>query len=128
MISATVNSSLLWKYLHGVGLALHKVQIIRRTGKTLLMKRWLFVLLVAGGVGPPFVSAQDTAHKALRAVGAQRGEKALGQVVSIVGQSGRPQPVAWRITLDDPAARGGEREFDLVCRLLLEKKKEETTC
>jgi hypothetical protein len=80
----------------------------------LLMKRWLFVLLVAGACVPGFVSAQDTAYKALRVVGAQRGEKALGQVVSIVGQSGRPQPVAWRVTLDDPAARGGEREFDIV--------------
>jgi len=78
------------------------------------MKRWLFVLLVAGAFAPGFVSAQDTAYKALRVVGAQRGEKALGQVVSIVGQSGRPQPVAWRVTLDDPAARGGEREFDIV--------------
>jgi hypothetical protein len=78
------------------------------------MKRWPFVLLVAGAFAPGFVSAQDTAYKALRAVGAQRGEKALGQVVTIVGQSGRPQPVAWRVTLDDPAARGGEREFDIV--------------
>jgi hypothetical protein len=78
------------------------------------MKRWLFVLVVAGACAPGFVSAQDTAYKALRAVGTQRGEKALGQVTAIVGQSGRPQPVAWRITLDDPAARGGERELDIV--------------
>jgi hypothetical protein len=78
------------------------------------MKRWLFVLVVAGAFAPGVVSAQDTAYKALRAVGTQRGEKALGQVIAIVGQSGRPQPVAWRITLDDPAARGGEREFDIV--------------
>jgi hypothetical protein len=78
------------------------------------MKRWLFVLLVAGACAPGFVSAQDTAYKALRALGSQRGEKALGQVTSIVGQSGRPQPVAWRVTLDDPAARGGARELDIV--------------
>jgi hypothetical protein len=78
------------------------------------MKRWLFVLLVAVAFAPGFVSAQDSAYKALRAVGAQRGEKALSQVTAIVGQSGRPQPVAWRITLDDPAARGGLREFDIV--------------
>jgi hypothetical protein len=80
----------------------------------LVMKRWLFVLLVAVAFAPGIVSAQDTAYKALRAVGTQRGEKALGQVVAIAGQSGRPQPVAWRVTLDDPAARGGEREFDIV--------------
>jgi len=78
------------------------------------MKRWLFFLLVAVAFAPGFVLAQDTAYKALRAVGAQRGEKALSQVTGIVGQSGRPQPVAWRITLEDPAARGGEREFDIV--------------
>ena len=78
------------------------------------MKRWLFVLLVAVACAPGFVSAQDTAYKALRAVGSQRGEKALSQVTAIVGQSGRPQPVAWRVTLDDPAARGGARELDIV--------------
>jgi hypothetical protein len=78
------------------------------------MKLWSFVLLVAVACAPGFVSAQDTAYKALRAVGSQRGEKALSQVIAIVGQSGRPQPVAWRVTLDDPAARGGEREFDIV--------------
>src|SRR6202011_6252784 len=78
------------------------------------MKRGLFVLLMAGAYVPGFVTAQDTAYKALRVVGAQRGEKALNQVTAIVGQSGRPQPVAWRIVLDDPAARGGERELDIV--------------
>lgn len=78
------------------------------------MKRWSFVLLMAVAFAPGFVSAQDTAYKALRALGAQRGEKALNQVTAIVGQSGRPQPVAWRITLDDPAARGGQRELDIV--------------
>ena len=78
------------------------------------MKRWLFVLLMAGAFAPGFVSAQDTAYKALRTVGAQRGEKALSQVTAIIGQSGRPQPVAWRVVLDDPAARGGERELDIV--------------
>jgi hypothetical protein len=78
------------------------------------MNRWLLVLLMAGAFAPGFVSAQDTAYKALRTVGAQRGEKALNQVVTIVGESGRPQPVAWRVTLDDPGARGGERELDVV--------------
>ncbi|MBV9298297.1 MAG: hypothetical protein JO066_04920 [Verrucomicrobia bacterium] len=78
------------------------------------MKRGLFVLLMAGAIAPGFVSAQDTAYKALRTLGAQRGEKALSQVTAIIGQSGRPQPVAWRIVLDDPAARAGERELDIV--------------
>jgi hypothetical protein len=78
------------------------------------MKRWSFVLLVAVVFATGFVSAQDTAYKALRTVGTQRGEKALNQVTAIVGQSGRPQPVAWRISLDDPSARGGERQLDIV--------------
>ncbi|MBV8142096.1 MAG: hypothetical protein JOZ60_08635 [Verrucomicrobia bacterium] len=78
------------------------------------MKRGLFVLLMAGAVVPGFVLAQDTAYKALRTLGAQRGEKALNRVTAIVGHSGRPQPVAWRIVLDDPGARGGERELDIV--------------
>jgi hypothetical protein len=105
--------SFVYNYFHSAPV-LHKSGIIRRKGKTLLMNRWLFVLLMAVAFAPGFVSAQDTAYKALRAVGAQRGEKALNQVVAIVGQSGRPQPVAWRVTLDDPGARGGERELDIV--------------
>ncbi len=78
------------------------------------MKHWLFVPMVTVALSPGFVSAQDTAYKALRTIGSQRGEKALNQVVAISGQSGRPQPVDWRITLDDPTARGGVREFDIV--------------
>ncbi len=78
------------------------------------MKRWLLVLLMAVALAPGFVSAQDTAYKALRAVGAQRGERSLNQVLAIVGQSGKPQPVAWEIMLSDPAARGGQRELDVV--------------
>ena len=93
---------------------LHKAVFIRTKGKTFLMNRWLLVLLMAVAFAPGFVSAQDTAYKALRTVGAQRGERALNQVVTIVGESGRPQPVAWRVTLDDPGAVAGERELDIV--------------
>src|SRR5215470_308943 len=75
---------------------------------------WLSVSLLVIGFTQGFVKAQDTAYKALRTVGAQRGEKALNQVIAISGQSGRPQPVDWRIDLDDPAARGGVRELDIV--------------
>jgi hypothetical protein len=78
------------------------------------MNRWLSVSLLVVGFTHGFVKAQDTAYKALRAIGAQRGEKALNQVVAISGQSGRPQPVDWRISLNDPAARGGIRELDIV--------------
>src|ERR1700676_1800241 len=71
------------------------------------MNRRLFILVMAVAFAPGFVTAQDTAYKALRVVGAQRGEKALNQVTAIVGQSGRPQPAAWRVVLDDPAPGGG---------------------
>ena len=78
------------------------------------MNHWLCVPFVAVALSPGFVSAQDTAYKALRTIGTQRGEKALNQVIAISGQSGRPQPVEWRIDLDDPAARSGVRELDIV--------------
>ena len=78
------------------------------------MNRWLFFPLLAIALAQGFVKAQDTAYKALRTIGTQRGEKALNQVVSISGQSGRPQPVAWRISLSDPGARGGVRELEIV--------------
>jgi hypothetical protein len=78
------------------------------------MKRLSFVLLLAGALTPGFVLAQDTAYKALRAVGTKRGEKALNEVTALTGHFGKPQPVDWLVTLDDPAARGGAREIDVV--------------
>src|SRR5271166_200174 len=78
-----------------------------------LMRHLLFVLL-AGALAPGCVLAQDTAYKALRAVGTKRGEKALNQVTALIGHSGKPQPVDWLVTLDDPAARGAARELDVV--------------
>jgi hypothetical protein len=78
------------------------------------MKRLSFVFLLAGAFAPGFVLAQDTAYKALRAVGTKRGEKALSEITSLVGHSGKPQPVDWVVTVNDPEARGGAREFDVV--------------
>ncbi|HEY0790462.1 MAG TPA: hypothetical protein VGD78_05295 [Chthoniobacterales bacterium] len=60
------------------------------------------------------VSAQDTAYKALKAVGTQRGEKSLTRILSISGRSGHPQPLDWSVLVDDASARGGVREFDVV--------------
>ncbi len=74
-------------------------------------------LAVLGTVGLALVSAaqaQDTAYKALRAVGAQKGEKSLDRIVAITGRSGHPQPLNWTVLVDDPAARGGVREYDIV--------------
>jgi hypothetical protein len=70
---------------------------------------WLSVVIASNAA-----VAQDTAYKALRAIGAQRGEKALGQILSISGKSGRPEPTEWIVKLDDPAARGGVRELNIT--------------
>ncbi|MGA8655099.1 MAG: hypothetical protein WB586_03050 [Chthoniobacterales bacterium] len=77
------------------------------------MKRCLFVSLFVV-IASSVAVAQDTAYKALRAIGAQRGEKALGQILSISGKSGRPEPTDWIVKLDDPAARGGVRELNIA--------------
>ena len=77
------------------------------------MKRCLFVWLSVV-IASNAAVAQDTAYKALRAIGAQRGEKALGQILSISGKSGRPEPTEWIVKLDDPAARGGVRELNIT--------------
>jgi len=77
------------------------------------MKRWLVVSLLTV-VAPGFVLAQDTAYKALKVVGTQRGEKALNQVVSVVGESGRAQPVSWDVSLSDSAASAGIRELQIT--------------
>ncbi|MBV9390350.1 MAG: hypothetical protein JOY96_00505 [Verrucomicrobia bacterium] len=63
---------------------------------------------------PAIAQAQDSAYKALRSVGKLRTEKALNEVVLISGRSGRPQPPEWEVSLDDPTARNGIRELDVV--------------
>jgi hypothetical protein len=57
---------------------------------------------------------ENTAYNALRFVGNLRGEQTLKQVLSVSGESGNPQPNRWNIALDDPAARGGVRELEIV--------------
>jgi hypothetical protein len=78
-----------------------------------VMKRWLVVPLLTL-LAPDFVWAQDTAYKALKTIGTQRGEKALNQVVSITGNSGHSQPVSWNVSLSDPGARAGVRELQIT--------------
>ena len=64
-----------------------------------------------GDLGP---AAPDTAYQALRTVGALRGGDSLKHVIELEGRGGVPQPVVWRVVLDDPAARGGIRELDVA--------------
>ena len=57
---------------------------------------------------------ENTAYTALRLIGNLRGEETLKQVLAVSGESGSPQPGMWTILLDDPAARGGVRELQIV--------------
>ena len=75
--------------------------------------------LLGAGVLPSFhlIAASpspDTAYQALRTVGAQRGADVLKHVIEVQGQGGIPQPIVWRVVLDDPAARGSVREVDVA--------------
>lgn len=56
---------------------------------------------------------KDSAYKALRVLGNERGSKMLEHVVEVQGRNGTPQPSIWKIILDDPSARGGVREFEV---------------
>jgi len=56
----------------------------------------------------------ESAYKALRALGTQRGEAVLNHVIEVEGRDGSPQPGVWKIVLDDPTARGGVRELEMA--------------
>jgi hypothetical protein len=76
------------------------------------MPSWRLVfasLILFTGIG----HAQVTAYAALRTVGANRGEKALSQILAVSGEATNAQPAHWKIWLDDPAARGGVRELEI---------------
>jgi hypothetical protein len=70
------------------------------------------IALCAGAL--PLLAAPDTAYQALRSVGSQRGADTLKHVIEVEGRGGVPQPVVWRVVLDDPAATGGVRELDVA--------------
>jgi hypothetical protein len=55
----------------------------------------------------------ETAYTALRVIGKQNGADSLNRVVEVRGRAGTPAPAVWKIVLNDPAARGGLREFDV---------------
>ncbi len=52
-----------------------------------------------------------TAYDALQVVKTAKGEAILKQLIEVRGETGRSQPQAWTILMNDPAARGGIREF-----------------
>jgi hypothetical protein len=55
----------------------------------------------------------DTAYKALRVFGKDSGDKTLDRVLEVRGRNGVPQPQVWKITANDPAARGGLVEAEV---------------
>ncbi len=68
----------------------------------------LVFLLVA-----PSLLAEDTAYTALRAVGKQLGKESLNHVIEVRGRGGAPAPDLWKVTIGDPASRGGLREIEV---------------
>lgn len=56
-------------------------------------------------------SAQETAYAAMRVVKAAKGDASLAKLVEVRGKEGGPQPEAWVLLFNDPAARGGVREI-----------------
>ena len=74
--------------------------------KTALCSALLFALVSAA-------PAEDTAYSALRVVGRSQGKETLNRVLELRGRAGSPQPAVWKITLDEPRARGGVREIEV---------------
>ena len=55
-----------------------------------------------------------TAYDALRVIGSRMGRDSVNRIISVIGLAGDPQPETWKITLDDPRARGGVREVEVA--------------
>jgi hypothetical protein len=75
------------------------------------MFRSLATLLLL--VTPALAQENATAYEAFRVVGTQLGRGALNHVVSITGVKGDPQPIKWKITLENPDGRGA-REIEVA--------------
>jgi hypothetical protein len=78
------------------------------------MKISLYSAILFCSAGLPLFAAPDSAYQALRVVGNERGKDVLKHVVEVEGHGGVPQPVVWRVVIDDPSARGGIRELDVA--------------
>jgi hypothetical protein len=57
------------------------------------------------------LAAPATAYNALQTLKQARGDAILKQLVEVRGETGQPQPQSWTILMNDPAAKGGVREF-----------------
>src|SRR5258708_3386070 len=70
-------------------------------------------LFLAWALAASAAESVPTAYSALRIVGKQNGAEALNRVLEVRGRFGAPEPETWRVTLEDPAARGGVRELEV---------------
>jgi len=66
----------------------------------------ILALALAAGRAPA-----ATAYEALQTIKQARGDAILKQLIEMRGETGQPQPQSWTILMNDPAARGGVREF-----------------
>jgi len=64
-------------------------------------------------VGTSAFGLEETAYTALRVIGKAQGKEVFSRVISLQGRNGSPQPAVWKITLDEPKARGGIREVEV---------------
>jgi hypothetical protein len=70
----------------------------------------LATILALGFLGVAAASGA-TAYEALQVIRKSKGDDALAKLVEVRGETGRPQPQAWTILMNDPSARAGIREF-----------------
>jgi hypothetical protein len=70
------------------------------------MNRPLFSAAAALLFSSVVALAGDTAYDALRAASARLGADAQNRLVEISGKGGRPQPVLWRVQIDEGGGRG----------------------
>lgn len=86
------------------------------------MIRWVvcFLIFLAGQA---VVSASHaTAYEAMRVLGGDRDPSVLNHILEISGQRGQSQPAVWKISVDDPLARGGVREFEVADGIVLSER------
>ncbi len=72
----------------------------------------LHLLALCTLLAPLAATATDTAYTALRVVG-KKDRDALNRVLEVRGRNGSPQPDVWKITVEEPQARGGMREYEV---------------
>lgn len=57
--------------------------------------------------------AQGTAYEAVKVLSEQRGTETAKRLLLVSGDAGTPQPLVWKVYVEDVAARGGFREFEI---------------